>query len=458
MSDSGDARLERLLGGEHLAPLRKRLRRRFERAPLDGRIERIRIAALTAEEHAALASLVGRPQRYSNSLQIDVQRVDAALQQSGIAVSLRDALERLDGPIVHLAATRAHLQSLWSSVIAGCSHPELVQLFQTPAGVVLLKRLARQDAPTAAELCRRAEAVLQRLPASGITRSQLAADVLGDAHALDNGQAVATLVLAARRRPAAPPRDDGYSPMEPDNGDPQQAAVERARDVWAAAGVLVNELARPALFLNLPTTGDKSCRGRRGEPAYISLRSLLRSPPAWDVAGRTIYVCENPNLVAIAADRWGTDCAPLVCTEGMPAAAQRCLLAQLVQAGARLSYHGDFDWPGLRIANHVMREHGAHAWRFEQPIIWRPSDRRRASDRRSRGRPSMRYGMTHSQRPCSNTAYPSRRKPWPARCCRTSALNRFFREPDSTRRRMMLAPRLVKRDAERTHLMEKAPC
>jgi uncharacterized protein (TIGR02679 family) len=72
----------------------------------------------------------------------------------------------------------------------------------------------------------------------------------------------------------------------------------------------------------------------------------------------------EPNLLAIAADRWGCDCAPLVCIEGMPAAAQHSLLSQLAQAGARLCYHGDFDWPGLRIANYVMRGFGATQWRF----------------------------------------------------------------------------------------------
>lgn len=68
--------------------------------------------------------------------------------------------------------------------------------------------------------------------------------------------------------------------------------------------------------------------------------------------------------MAIAADHWGAGCEPLVCTDGMPAAAQRCLLSQLVKAGAKLCYHGDFDWPGVRIGNHVMREHGAQSWRF----------------------------------------------------------------------------------------------
>jgi uncharacterized protein (TIGR02679 family) len=49
----------------------------------------------------------------------------------------------------------------------------------------------------------------------------------------------------------------------------------------------------------------------------------------------------------------------------MPAEAQRTLLAQLARAGAALRYHGDFDWSGLRIGNHVMREHGAGPWHFD---------------------------------------------------------------------------------------------
>jgi hypothetical protein len=36
-------------------------------------------------------------------------------------------------------------------------------------------------------------------------------------------------------------------------------------------------------------------------------------------------------------------------------------LAQLAQARV---YYGDFDWPGLRVGNYVMREFGAEPWRF----------------------------------------------------------------------------------------------
>ena len=365
MSSSTNPRLQRLLGGDHFALLRKRLRRRFERAPLDAVVENFRIGRLTIEEHAALASLLGRPLRYANSLQVDVRLVDAAFQNAGIATSLRDALEQLDGPITNLATTRLALQTMWSDVLGGCTHRELIGLLRAPAGIGLLKRLARQSPPAALQLCHRVEAVLQRLPASGITRSQLAADALGDAHALDSGQPTATLVLTVWRQLIARTEDNNDDvDIEPTGDAELGGGAERDRDVWARAGVLVNELARPVLFLNLPIRDAENLSQSPGEPVYASLRSLLRSPTSWDVANRKVYVCENPNLVAIAADHWGSHCAPLVCTDGMPAAAQRCLLSQLANARAQLCYHGDFDWPGVRIGNHVMREHGAQPWRF----------------------------------------------------------------------------------------------
>ncbi len=365
MSAPIDGRLQRLLGGEHLALLRKRLRRRFERAPVDRAIDQIRMDGLAAEEHAALASLLGRPQRYASSLAFNLTQIDGNLRRAGVAPSLRDALERLDGPILHLATARLQREQLWAAVLDRCTHPDLLGLLHTPDGAGLLKRLARQDTNAAGAMCRSAEAVLRQLPAKGIARSQLAASVLGDAHALDNGQAVATLVLAARRLgPSSREGEDESAEAATDGQPPLPGNAERARDIWAAAGVLVNQLARPALFLNLPVRAADYSHGHNGEPSYLSLRSLLRTPPEWDVAGRCVFVCENPNLVAIAADRWGRECAPLICTDGMPAAAQRTLLSQLRLAGAELRYHGDFDWPGLRIANLVVREYGATSWRF----------------------------------------------------------------------------------------------
>lgn len=338
-------RLRRLLGGVGLAALRQRLRQRLEggdpAAPL-------RLGSLSDEEHAALAALAGRPARRTASMLLDLRAIDAALARAGLAASLREALEALDGPIVDRAAARLRLQTRWQDVVQACVHPGLRAVLQSARGLGLLKRLSAGRPETAGELVRAALSVLARLPVAGVPRAQLAAATLGDAHALDAGSPVATLVLSAVRHAATPDEDAGG---------------ERSRAVWAAAGVLVNELARPALALNLPgLVGQGGVAA--GEPAYLSLRRLLRAPPAWSVQGRPVFVCENPNLLALAADHLGSRCAPLVCTEGMPAAAQRTLLWQLAAAGATLHYHGDFDWPGLRIAGQVLREHGARPWRL----------------------------------------------------------------------------------------------
>src|SRR5690606_25283358 len=86
-------------------------------------------------------------------------------------------------------------------------------------------RLAGRDPQRAAQLLESVDRVIGRLPARGQPLAQLAAAELGDAHALDAGQAVATLVLRAFGL--------------------EQSAVDgvRARDQWARLGITVNELA-----------------------------------------------------------------------------------------------------------------------------------------------------------------------------------------------------------------------
>jgi len=365
MSGEPDERLQRLLGGAELASLRSRLRRHFERAEPDAPSGIIRLGHVAPREYTALASLMGRRPRQASSIQIDVALIDAALGRAGIAPSLRAALEALDGAIVHLPTARSEASARWAKVSEGPRHPGLVRLLRSERGIGLVKRLAKQDPGAADLLCTRADCVLQRLPVPGRPRAQLAAEALGDAHALDGGQPTATLVLAVLRQDGLAlviPEGERHASLSgASDADPPE---EDDRTLWARAGVLVNELARPTLLLNLPTEGGGTFAGDAGEPAYATLRQLLRSPPHLAVAGRTVYVCENPNLIAIAADRLGEYCAPLVCTDGMPAAAQRTLLSHLAGAGARLLYHGDFDWPGLRIANFVIRSFGALPWRF----------------------------------------------------------------------------------------------
>lgn len=360
-----DARLQRLLGGAELGSLRQRMRRYFERVDNGTAGGSLLLNQLSPVEHEALGLLVGRPSRTSRSMRIDIEQLNVALRDAGIADSLRAALERIDGPIVSRALIRASTDAEWARVTEVESRHEMLRAWlKTPTALGLLKRLSRQDPARGQQLLERANATLLRLPANGMARSQLAAESLGDAHALDGGEPTATVVLAAWRhmeRATAygdAPRDAGS------NADDSLQSDDRVRDIWARAGVLVNELARPALFLNLPVADGDAAGFTPGEPSYASLRKLLRTPPAWTVDGTTVFVCENPNFVVIAADRLGAASAPLVCTEGMPAAAQRTLLTQLMHAGARLMYHGDFDWPGLHIGNQVMGAWHALPWRF----------------------------------------------------------------------------------------------
>lgn len=363
-----DPRLQALLGGDALAALRKRLRRHFERIEPAAAPRALRLGSLSGIEREALALLAGRPPSDAKSMQLDLSAIDSALRDAGIAGSLRGALEQLDGPIVHTASLRAAALAGWSAAVARCTHPGLADWLRAPASLGLLKRLARQYLTAAQQLIGHADAVLHRLPARGMARAELAAATLGNAHALDAGRPTATLVLAGWRqheRSASKACETEAAPESEAATDAQDpASDDRARDIWARAGVLVNELARPALGLNLPLQSGDTPIAAPGEPGYLSLRRLLRAPPAWAVAGRTIFVCENPNVVAIVADRLGAHSAPLVCTDGMPAAAQRTLLTQLAQAGARLRYHGDFDAAGVQIANHVMRVWHAQPWRF----------------------------------------------------------------------------------------------
>lgn len=352
-----DPRLLRLLGGPELAAVRLRLRRHFERAEPGKALVVIRLGGLDPGVHAALCQVTGRPSRMARSMILDLAVLDTQLREAGLADSLRDALERLDGPIVARARLRQELRDRWATLAAETPVGPVLRawLDEAPDALTRLKRQGR-DPEGAAQLLAAADAVLRDLPAQGQPRSQLAAETLGDAHALDAGRPVATLVLAAWRH-GERNRPEG---LDADTDD----AEERSREIWARAGILVNELARPALVLNLPVVEAVHAAWRLGEPAYLSLRQLLRSPPAWAVGGRPVFVCENPNLLAIAADRLGVGCAPMVCTDGMPAAAQRTLLDQVRDAGARLYYHGDFDWPGIGIANFVMRVWEATPWRF----------------------------------------------------------------------------------------------
>jgi uncharacterized protein (TIGR02679 family) len=84
-----------------------------------------------------------------------------------------------------------------------------------------------------------------------------------------------------------------------------------------------------------------------------------------------VRICENPVVIAAAADELGNRCPPLVCVGGQPSAAAWRLLDLLAAGGVQFRYHGDFDWGGIRIASAVRRRVGlgqSHwkPWRYDR--------------------------------------------------------------------------------------------
>lgn len=358
MIDTNDAqRLRTLLDRPELTRLVDALQRRLERGVTG---DTLNLTNTTDIERQAIEQLMGRAPGRGRSLRIALPELEQVLRNAGVAPDLRTAIQRLRGPLRDLPAERSEQERRWRRVFTTFEHRDIAAHHRDWLSGLdasgLLKRLSQADPDTAARLLEGSLAVLDRLPADGLSSSRLAAEALGDAHGLDPGRPVATLARQALLRQIDGDWDSG---------------AEADRELWASAGVLIGgAITSTVLVLNLPATDDSATSSMlkpladSGEPAFLTLRQLVRDHPDWDCRDRPIHVCENPAVVAEAAAELGRRCRPLICTRGQPSAATGTLLHALSCCGARLLYHGDFDWPGIRIANRIIERHGALPWRF----------------------------------------------------------------------------------------------
>ncbi|EXJ15309.1 TIGR02679 family protein [Imhoffiella purpurea] len=342
--------LRSLLDRPELSRILRAVRTGLER----GGAERVSIPDPTEQERRALDELLGRRPSTGARLVLSLGQLEDTLRRADLAQDLRSAVEALGGPLRNPSREREERERGWRRVFD--SQGVEAERLGASAWLAaleregLLKRLAGQDPVLAERLLSQALGVLQCLPQRGKTLSALAAECLGDAHGLDEGRPVATLVRRAL------------------NADDQS---ESSDALWASAGVLVGGgITSSVLALNLrvetggATASIVDAAAGSGEPIYLTLRQLLRDPPVWAPCATPISICENPAVVAEAANALGPGCAPLICTRGQPSAAVVTLLNQLAAAGIRLRYHGDFDWPGIRIANGIIGRHGAIPWRM----------------------------------------------------------------------------------------------
>ena len=132
----------------------------------------------------------------------------------------------------------------------------------------LVRRLAREP-DEARLLLARVAAVLRQLPSRGVPIGRLAAECCGDAHALDDGRPVGTLVLSAVRALAGLPFA-------------AEGTADSRRAAKAAVGVHLDDLSSLVLCIGLP--GDtRTVVGRVLEqrPSLVSgeVRKLPFSKP-----------------------------------------------------------------------------------------------------------------------------------------------------------------------------------
>jgi uncharacterized protein (TIGR02679 family) len=354
-------RLHRALGGAEVAWLVERVRRRLGNGrPIAGSVT---LQNPTDAQRDAIARLLGRAAPRGASISIRFEEIDALLRNGGICNGLAEGVQELAADALHEDDERAQRQSAWAGLFVDTE--QLVESNEAMgrwlAGIRstgLLRRLTGNDPDAARALIGQVLEAGRRLPAKGIALAELAAALAGDAHALDLGTPLGTLVV---RLAACVGAVEGWS------------GAEARRAAWASAGVLCDELSAPALVLNLRSDGDNSTdralrlHAAAGEPYRLSVRQLLRTPPHFDArtrAGEVVHFCENASVVAAAANSLGTRSNALVCTEGQPKTAVILLLRLLRAASISVLYHGDFDWPGLRIARFMMQRYTASSWRM----------------------------------------------------------------------------------------------
>lgn len=318
----------------------------------------LRLDGLDRDERHALAGLLGRPVANDRAT-VDLADLDRRLREGGVGGGLVGVAEQVRGPLVDRPGRRQARADaaarVWAAGRRGLDEAGLGGAHWAEAWFDDLRRggtLGRVPPGRAERLFGAAVRCLAALPhVSGDApcgRGELASLVTGDAHGLDDGSVLGALVLRAAAAMVGTPY-------------PSSAAGRRA--LWRAVGVLTDEVSTTVLTAGLRTPGESWLQGRTraGWETHLTIRDLRRIDVRAPDDG-VVYVCENPRVLEAALDAGSR--RALVCTQGQPAVVVTALLRLLAEAGSELRYHGDFDWPGITIANLLMGSYQCRPWQF----------------------------------------------------------------------------------------------
>ncbi|MEU9002521.1 TIGR02679 family protein [Streptomyces sp. NPDC048551] len=276
--------------------------------------------------------------------------------------SLRDLLERIGPELRFRADERTTLDQAREEILAEAeasplhtAHPWYRQwLADLASDGTITGLINKKDTHLFSQVIRVLEQLYNRSSdAPPIMLPALADATTGDTKALNPGRgALPTMVLRA---------------LALARGIPLGSGAEARRELWDAFDVIVDDLASRVLVLNLPATGQGlgqwlTDAARYGTPFHITLHQLVTLPITVDLP--MVYVCENPAVLRRAAGELGTCSPPLICAEGRPSTAFHRLARLITDAGGTLHYHGDFDWPGIEMANQLRTRYQAQPWRM----------------------------------------------------------------------------------------------
>lgn len=317
------------------------------------------LAPVSRAERQALAALLGRP-TVRDRQRVDLAELDRRLRERSGVGGLLAALTAVTGREPQdRPARRAEREAAREGPLALAA--ELVREPWAHDWVAGLRRTGvltgRADAE---QVVRDAARVLGELPAPGaarhtVSRVELGARLLGDAHALDRGTMLDHVVLRA---------------LAAATGRPDVPASARGREeLWAAVGVAPDLVSRTCLVLGLRVDGRSGLARRldaaaeEGDPMHVTDWDLRRAGPLAPAAGTRVLVCENPRVLEAVAER-GAGGWAVVCTSGEPNLVVDQVLGALALAGVELRYHGDLDWAGLALAERAVARHGVRPWRM----------------------------------------------------------------------------------------------
>ena len=339
---------------------------------------RLVVADLDRSERHALGDLLGRTVTSARA-SIDLGVLDRRLSERA-GVGLVEAVEQVRGqPLVDRPQRRAvragrreepfraaeqwlvdHPGALWPWLVPWLEglrrdgsltrDPDPTPLLLSALEILWSRRdaLGQGDADGGDESGRGGS----RFRATPVARTELAARTAYDAHALDADRRLSTIVLRALA---------ARSGIELSSG-----AAER-RALWESAGVVADSVSSTCLTWGLlgpglpapaPAAAHVAAFGRRWRPVHLTWWDLEAG--ARLEAGQDLIVCENPRVLEAIAQA-GIEIG-VVCTSGRPNLVVIEVLTRALSAGARMRYHGDFDWPGVAMANDAVGRFGAAPW------------------------------------------------------------------------------------------------